>query len=203
MHTSDRISVTLQSPKQLVSIADATTFEILCPDSARILEELEIENDFGTQLYCHQRVEPDQNKSTRRNARHQKHSSQPWLLNVIVFGNKTSMDRIGDYLLKRKKYLQDPVGCERSLPYLNPHMMSAELGNITMTDEFNRPEWSIDIERLNEGPDLLAKLMENVTELEETNAPDAVKTTLFRYDPSINLADFDPLIKMLGIKNKH
>jgi hypothetical protein len=49
-----------------------------------------------------------------------------------------------------------------------------------MTDSFDSARGDIEIERLEAGPDLLAQLMEDDIPLAETEAPDIVKTALFR-----------------------
>jgi hypothetical protein len=49
-----------------------------------------------------------------------------------------------------------------------------------MTDSFNSQIEDQEIERLEAGPDLLAQLMEDDITLPETEAPDLVKTALFR-----------------------
>lgn len=56
-----------------------------------------------------------------------------------------------------------------------------------MTDRFHCSQRSIEIEHLDGGPDLLAKLMEDVIELEETDAPGTVITPLFKYSHLLSL----------------
>ena len=77
-------------------------------------------------------------------------------------------------------YLQDPLGCERCVPYRNPHVIQPDSGDIVMTSSFNSALGSLEIKRLETGPDLLAQLMEDDIPLPETEAPDIVKTALFR-----------------------
>ena len=77
-------------------------------------------------------------------------------------------------------YLQDPLGCERSVSYRNPHIIQPDSGEIMMSDSFDSPLEDQEIERLEAGPDLLAQLMEDDIPLPETEAPEIVKTALFR-----------------------
>jgi hypothetical protein len=77
-------------------------------------------------------------------------------------------------------YLQDPLGCERSVPYRNPHIIQPDSDEIVMADLFDSTFENIEVERLEAGPDLLAQLMEDDIQLPETEAPDVIKTTLFR-----------------------
>jgi SWI/SNF-related matrix-associated actin-dependent regulator of chromatin subfamily A3 len=93
-------------------------------------------------------------------------------------------DTIGQYLSKRQIYLQDPVNCERNVLYRNPHMI-LKGGRIVMTETFNNPPTSVEIERLSVGPDLLAQLMAEQTPLPETEPPIIVTTPLFRFVCSV------------------
>jgi SWI/SNF-related matrix-associated actin-dependent regulator of chromatin subfamily A3 len=135
--------------------------------------------EISTQLYCYtsgfsqeRSVIKDRNKSTR---------GQSWLLNIIIYGPIAFGETIGDFLSSFGIYLQDPFGCNRRMPYRNPHLFSDEPEE-TMTDSFNSPQLpDIEIERLDVGPGLLAQLMEDETPLEETEAPAIVTTDLFPY----------------------
>lgn len=83
-------------------------------------------------------------------------------------------------------YLQDPLGCNRSVQYRNPHVFPSESDEIVMTDSFDSSPGDPEIERFDIGPDLLAQLMEDSNLLLETESPDAVKTELFRWStPSL------------------
>jgi hypothetical protein len=59
-------------------------------------------------------------------------------------------DAVGLYLSKHRMYLQDPIDCERNVLYKNPHMIS-QGGNIVMTDAYNTPPATIEIERVSVG----------------------------------------------------
>lgn len=77
-------------------------------------------------------------------------------------------------------YLQDPLGCNRSVQYRNPHIFPSESDEIVMTDSFDSSPENPEIERFDTGLDLLAQLMEDSNLLLETEPSDAVKTKLFR-----------------------
>lgn len=77
-------------------------------------------------------------------------------------------------------YLQDPLGCEVSVPYRNPHIVTLDSDETVMSDSFDLAFENLEIERLEAGPDLLAQLMEDEVPLPETEAPDIVRTALFR-----------------------
>lgn len=89
------------------------------------------------------------------------------------------MEVIGELLSKYQMYLQDPVGCERSVLYRNPHLLSPESEEYVIADAFDSLLGNLEIEKLEAGPDLLAQLMEEELPLLETEAPAIVKTPLF------------------------
>jgi SWI/SNF-related matrix-associated actin-dependent regulator of chromatin subfamily A3 len=137
--------------------------------------------EIETQLYCHSKLEFPLEGGSRQNGRRRGKPSQSWFLNVIIFGREDLGERLGEYLSKHKMYLQDPFGCERCVLYRNPHIIQPDSGGTAMTDTFSSALGNIEIEQLEAGPDLLAQLMEDEIPLPETEAPDIIKTTLFRY----------------------
>jgi SWI/SNF-related matrix-associated actin-dependent regulator of chromatin subfamily A3 len=130
------------------------------------------------QLYCHS--EPALLSREGSKGRRQGKTSQPWFLNAILFGTLAMEKTVGDYLSGYRMYLQDPLCCERSVQYRNPHIIPPEPGEVIMTDSFNCLPGNLEVERLEVGPDLLAQLMEDELLLTETEAPSIVKTALFR-----------------------
>jgi SWI/SNF-related matrix-associated actin-dependent regulator of chromatin subfamily A3 len=104
-----------------------------------------------------------------------------WSLNVIIYGPVSLEKTVGDFMTSCQMYLQDPLCCDHSVVYRNPHIMSSETGETIMTDCFQSTLGNLEIERLDVGPDLLAQLMEDETPLRETDAPAIVTATLFPY----------------------
>jgi SWI/SNF-related matrix-associated actin-dependent regulator of chromatin subfamily A3 len=130
------------------------------------------------QVYCYSRLDvPVQLLQTSKSRKAK--TSRSWFLNVIIYGTVALQEIIAGFLSKHRMYLQDPVNCDRHVLYRNPHMIS--LGDVVMTDSFDSPLATLEIERLNVGPDLLAQLMEEQVPLLETEAPGIVITPLFRY----------------------
>jgi SWI/SNF-related matrix-associated actin-dependent regulator of chromatin subfamily A3 len=179
---SNNIPVIFQGPKYLSSKLDGglNTFDIACPIAAQILCELEAAVEINTQLYCHSKLELSPGGGSRQNGRRRGKSLQLWFLNIIIFGREGLEDTLGEYLSKRKMYLQDPRGCERCVPYRNPHIIQLDFDETVMTSSFDSALGSLEIERLEVGPDLLAQLMEDDIPLPEAEAPDIVKTGLFK-----------------------
>ncbi len=88
---------------------------------------------------------------------------------------------VGNFLTKRRMYLQDPLGCDRRGLYRKPHVIPPEKGEEVMSDSFEYSLGNLEIERLEVGPDLLEQLMEDDAPLPETDAPPIVITKLFPY----------------------
>ena len=174
---SNNKPVQFQRPNHLSLTLDSSsiTYDIQCSTSAHILGELEKVAEIKTQLYCHLRSPEG---STQNGRRHPK-QSRSWFLNIIIFGTEALEEKVGEYLSKRKMYLQDPMGCERCVPYRNPHIIPPDSGEIMMTEIFDSALGNLEIERLEAGPDLLEQLMEDDIPLPETGTPGIVKTSLF------------------------
>ena len=135
--------------------------------------------EMQTQLYCHAKLNSTPQKSSRRDTRRYGKPSQSWFLNIIVFGPEVLGNKIGAYFERHKMYLQDPLWCQRRVPYRNPHIILSESGDIIMTDSFEPSLADLVVEKLEAGPDLLAQLMADDVLLPETEPPDIVMTPLF------------------------
>ncbi|KAH8590621.1 SNF2 family N-terminal domain-containing protein [Bisporella sp. PMI_857] len=181
--TSGNIPLDFHSPNKLSSKlgSHSTIFEIPCPISSRILSELQSVAEIKTQLSCHSKLESSPGSSTNRNSRRRGKPLLSWFLNIIIYGTEDLEEKVGEYLSKHKMYLQDPLGCERCIPYRNPHIIPPESGETVMTDSFDSALGDLEIERLEVGPDLLAQLVGDEIPLPEMEAPDIVQTALFRH----------------------
>jgi SWI/SNF-related matrix-associated actin-dependent regulator of chromatin subfamily A3 len=169
-----------QNPNTLVSAAesDSACFEISCIEASAILAELDSAAEITTQLYC--LLELDPQFFAKSKGRQKVRTSQTWSLNAILYGPVALEETVGDFLSKRRVYLQDPIGCDRNVPYQNPHILPPETEDVIMTGSLEKMPGSVEIEQLEVGPDLLAQLMENEDPLDETDAPAGVTTPLFR-----------------------
>jgi SWI/SNF-related matrix-associated actin-dependent regulator of chromatin subfamily A3 len=177
---SRNIPVVFQHPNALISTAesDSICFEISLIEASAILAELESATEIATQLSCHSEL--DSQLLARSKGRQRGRTSQTWFLNAILYGPVALEETIGDFLSKRQMYLQDPLGCDRDVPYRNPHILPQETEDIIMTSSLEKMPGNVEIERLEVGPDLLAQLMEDEDPLDETDAPAGVTTLLFR-----------------------
>jgi len=183
LESLSNLPVVFQTPNILIYQQNNETvvLEVTNPIQARILSELGATAEIESQLYCYkeQGHAPD-NQTRRRRGK----ESQPWYLNGILYGPPHLEEAIGEFLSKNQMYLQDPLGCDRRLPYRNPHIIPSETGEILMTDPLRSLARNLEIERLDVGPDLLAKLMvDDEAPLAETEATDIVTTKLYRFVP--------------------
>ncbi|KAH6710614.1 SNF2 family N-terminal domain-containing protein [Leptodontidium sp. MPI-SDFR-AT-0119] len=154
------------------------TFQIESPTHISALNQILAAKEISIQPYCSVRTPAparQQHLKGKRGGRFQ----QSWTLNVIIYGPQELEGAIGQFLSQQKMYLQDPLHCDRSVPYRNPHIIPPENGEVLMTDSIDSHSANLEIERLEAGPDLLSQLMSDAVPLPETQPSDIVKTALF------------------------
>jgi SWI/SNF-related matrix-associated actin-dependent regulator of chromatin subfamily A3 len=115
----------------------------------------------------------------KRKSNGRREVARSWFLNIIVYGPPLLEDAIGAFFSEQHIYLQDPLGCDRRVVYRNPHIFQPETGHEVMTDGIEASLGNLEIERLEIGPGLLEKLMEDEVPLTETEAPPIIQTALF------------------------
>ncbi len=174
------VPLSFRIPNLLVSPADnSLELEIQSAVYAKILTELVALEDVKLQLCCYSRLELPCPSRTQLSRRRNGQPFRVWRLNVIIYGTLALEQVIGRYLSRNRAYLQDPVDCQWIVLYKNPHMIQGREN--TMTDSFTSRAHNIEIERITVGPDLLAQLMAEQTDLTQTEPPSIVTTSLFRY----------------------
>ncbi|KAH9219297.1 SNF2 family N-terminal domain-containing protein [Leptodontidium sp. 2 PMI_412] len=152
-------------------------FEITNLIHVSILEQLDAVDVVELQLYCQARQGAVQHTKGRRGQR----NVPAWSLNVILYGPPSLEEGIGQFLSQHQLYLQDPIGCERRVPYRNPHIIQLETEDVMITGSQEHPLGNLEVERLEVGPDLLTELMKDEEPLAETEAPEIVTTSLFSH----------------------
>ncbi|KAG4433796.1 hypothetical protein IFR05_010710 [Cadophora sp. M221] len=153
-------------------------FQVESPTHISALKELLAAKEISTQSYCSARTPASARQQHSRGKRGGR-LEQSWILNVILYGPQVLEEAIGQFLSQQKIYLQDPLHCDRSVPYRNPHIIPPENGEVLMTDTLDSHPANLEIERLEAGPDLLSQLMSDAVPLPETQPSDIVKTDLF------------------------
>lgn len=65
--------------------------------------------------------------------------SKAYLLDIILYGPKSSVDSVGLFTEQCLYNLQDPYGCDRNVPYINPHRLSSLFDDPPMTYAMQQP----------------------------------------------------------------
>jgi SWI/SNF-related matrix-associated actin-dependent regulator of chromatin subfamily A3 len=100
--------------------------------AAEILSTLAGESRISLQLYAYmakrRQTRPMKGKKIGQN-------DVQYLVNAILYGPKEFCKGVGNYLEKCKMFLQDPLQCDRDVPYHNPHLLS-RTQEVVMTSSF-------------------------------------------------------------------
>lgn len=102
------------------------------------------------------------------------------LLSVIIYGPKSLADDLGNFLDACGICLQDPVGCDRNVPYLNPHRLSSMDENLPLTFQLAEAALQYIDAPVSPPSNLLAGL-ETTEALPMVETPHGLKTVLHPY----------------------
>jgi hypothetical protein len=108
-------------------------------------------------------------------------------LRITVYGPLELFNAIGLWFQEYDVYLQDPQECYRDARYCNPHKLSTAgtLESCPLLSEIIRERIGmVQFQEVVERPDLLDVLSEQ-DDLEETEEPNLIKSTLHRYPPRV------------------
>ncbi|KAH8160523.1 hypothetical protein CIB48_g7728 [Xylaria polymorpha] len=95
---------------------------------------------------------------------------------AIIYGPEELSDDAGEFLDRCNYVLQDPFGCERNVPYKNPHCLSTLFETPRMTFELHNPNPKQNTFTLSGS----LKALETTDDLPEWPQPAALKTELHR-----------------------
>ncbi|RYC58778.1 hypothetical protein CHU98_g7434 [Xylaria longipes] len=98
------------------------------------------------------------------------------LASAIIYGPEELSDDIGEFLDRCDCVLQDPFGCERNVPYKNPHCLSSLFETPRMTFELHNSDPCQNTFTLSRS----LKALETTDDLPEWPQPAALKTELHR-----------------------
>lgn len=108
------------------------------------------------------------------------HTRKPDRLPILVaniYGSTDLFEDVGNFLQENDRYLQDPKGCDRNVPYRNPHTMTGLDAVPQWTSRFDSP--LNECEKIKHTTGLLDGLQTEEVLL-ESETPPALKTTLYR-----------------------
>ncbi|KAK0110161.1 hypothetical protein ONS95_002813 [Cadophora gregata] len=182
LDSSKYLPVSLEA-SNIIRLQDSSrheTFQIESPLHLSALDQLVAIKDISMQSYCSADTSISTIQEPHKRKRRVRHK-QSWTLRVILYGPPDLEDIIGQFLSGQKIYLQDPVHCDRCVPYRNPHVIQPATGEVLRTNMFEPHAANLEIERLEASSDLLSQLMGNAVQLPETEPSDIVKTTLFSH----------------------
>lgn len=89
-------------------------------------------------------------------------------------------DTIGDFISQCDMYLQDPLHCERNVPYQNPHILFPLKEELVLTASLVATPISVSIEPIVVRPDLF-DLLKSERLYPEAEQPEDLKTSLYRH----------------------
>ena len=98
-------------------------------------------------------------------------------LQAILYGPGRLADDVGDFITKCGYFLQDPLGCAKNVPYLNPQRLSSLDGCLPMTFELHQEQHLRVDEFTRAANDILANF-ETTEVLAQTETPSVLRTKL-------------------------
>lgn len=172
------VPVTLDKTSPSLRAADGLEFGTLAERQAKILHILEEVECVNTQLYCQSKCgQALRGGNNRKGPEIELQHS----LCTIIYGPFQVFDAVGAFVSQCELYLQDPLHCNRNVPYRNPHLLSGLDKDTPMTLYFSRPRVVVEVEEKLSRPDLFS-LLKSEDPLPETEAPPALRTMLYRYN---------------------
>ncbi|EXJ71754.1 uncharacterized protein A1O5_05564 [Cladophialophora psammophila CBS 110553] len=119
--TSSSLDLHFEPPNSLLLTPAGREFGCLEERTAKILATLAGESRVAFQIYGYVTKRRANTKDAKGKSGQ---NDLQYLLNAIIYGPRELGQGIGDFLVKCKMFLQDPLGCDRDVPYLNPHLLS-------------------------------------------------------------------------------
>lgn len=172
---TSKISLIFSKPNLLHHVGRETIFGELDERPAKILASLSTEEGICFQISCrtiNRRAAPGKKGSRKPGA-----NELQYVMNTIIYGPAELSDPIGQYLTKCGVHLQDPLDCDRNVPYSNPHILSRS-DEIIMTDSLISLTLEPEVEKIIAQEDLFSELSSDA-HLALTDAPDSIATPLY------------------------
>jgi hypothetical protein len=179
--------VKLESSESFIGTDDANIRGKVSPDFTFLTEALLAEKSLELQV-IYQSIDPPKLLSSGKRLRAPVASSK-CSLDIILYGSAelgdsicSFIDECNEYLDdKQKLYLQDPVGCNRNVPYCNPQRLPPmDPRAIQLTFDLTQKSHQMaNLETVEPQPDLLG-LLDSQEDLPEAVQPMAVATPLKR-----------------------
>lgn len=165
--------VLLDKSNRLRRFDDGSIFGTSPERSAQILYALVVAG-CATQLFCQVR-----HSAVQRGSGDLAEGDTAVTLCVIIYSPKSLSVEVGDWLADYQLYLQDPIHCDRNVPYENPHLLRSDDEKPVMTSSLEAHTTIIHAETAIAAPNLF-ELLNQEHNLKETEQPMEVLTPLHR-----------------------
>lgn len=103
-----------------------------------------------------------------------------WFLGITLYGPQRVLGEVGDFVNKCGCFLEDPVNCDRNVPYLNPQLLSSIHEDPPMTFDLPQLQQPNVQDFSRASADVLAGF-ETTDPIEEAANPTSLRTTLKPY----------------------
>lgn len=101
-------------------------------------------------------------------------------LGVIMYGPKYRFSHVGDFMTKAGCYLDDPVGCDRNVPYMNPQYLCSLHEEPSMTFELLQLQQTV-VENFSRASLDVLSGFETTDDFDLSDTPTALRTKLKMY----------------------
>jgi hypothetical protein len=98
-------------------------------------------------------------------------------LSVVIYGPRRRLADVGDFMTRCDRFLEDPVGCDRDVPYINPQCLFSLHERPPTTFEISQPQINQVEDFARAYSDILAGF-ETTDRLKESPTPDILRTSL-------------------------
>lgn len=103
-------------------------------------------------------------------------------LGVILYGPKRRFGNVGEFMTQAGCYLDDPVNCDRNVPYMNPQCLFSLHERLPMTFEISPPQ-QVHIDNFTRVSLDVLSGFETTDEFELSVGPPVLRTALKPYVP--------------------
>jgi hypothetical protein len=186
-----RCPVELNSPDTFTGTEDPNLRGEVNPESRYLTAALLRESEFELQVTCTISVEPPKVLSNGKRLR-VSGATPKCTIDIILYGPPELADAIYNFIQEcndsleelqedQRLYLQDPIGCNRDVPYQNPQKLPPlDSASVVLTSQLTqRLHNPVDLEDIEPRPELL-ELLDSQEDLPEASQPSAIATPLER-----------------------
>jgi SWI/SNF-related matrix-associated actin-dependent regulator of chromatin subfamily A3 len=151
--------------------------------SAEVIKVLSEDSTIETQILISPPAIPLSGKRSQGSSR------RPCPVSVIIYGPVEMFDDIGVFFQECGLYLQDPIACDRNVPYCNPHRLSVPDDQIQLTFDLMQSRSDSSMRQLHKSDSLDGLIIPR--ELPELETPHLLRTQLLPY--------FLPVLRLLTL----